>query len=262
LDSSVINSEGVALINYDPLAAGMEGTPRNNKQGAFYDIVGSNSSAGLLIAWGWGASRILDVIAASDGTLLKADAVGVTGCSRFGLGAFIAGAFDDRVALTMPIESGTGGVPIWRGATADPAESLRGAYAEEPWLGDAFSAFTADPTKAPLDTHETIALIAPRGLFIMENPFIASYAAEFGDVAAQAGAEVYAALGAGSNVTYWSAVQSGILCGQRPEWSAPLRNNIEKFLKKTGNAPGVINASSSASGNLVNWVDWQAPTLN
>jgi hypothetical protein len=44
--------------------------------------------------------------------------------------------------------------------------------------------------------------------------------------------------------------------------SAPLKNNIEKFLKKTGNAPGVIRASSSATGNLATWVDWQPPTLN
>ena len=34
---------GVAVINYDPLAVGKEGTPRNNKQGAFYSIYGATS---------------------------------------------------------------------------------------------------------------------------------------------------------------------------------------------------------------------------
>ena len=262
LDSTVINSEGVALINYDPYAVGKEGTGRANKQGAFYDIAGSNSTTGLLVAWGWGVSRIIDVVAQSDGKVLKADAIAVTGCSRFGKGAFIAGAFDQRIPLTMPIESGTAGVPIWRNVNAEGGQTLSSAYGEQPWFGDAFSPFTSAPTKAPLDTHETVAMIAPRGLFIMDNPHIANLGPKSAHIAALAGAEVYKALGAGDNITYYSDVQNGSHCSMRPEWSTPLKNNIEKFLKKTGNAPGVIKASPSASGNLADWRDWTTPTLN
>lgn len=261
LDSGVINSEGVALINYDPYSAGKEGTARTNKQGAFYDIAGSTSTTGLLVAWGWGVSRIIDVIAASDGKILKWDAVGVTGCSRFGKGAFIAGVFDQRVALTMPVESGSAGVPIWRGIPGEKAQSLSSAYGEQPWFGDAFSAFTADPTKAPLDTHEAVAMIAPRGLFIMDNPHIANLGPKSGSVAALAAAEVYKALGVGDAITYYSDVQNGTHCSQRPEWVTPLKDNIQRFLKKTGNAPGVFKISSSAAGKLSDWSDWTAPTL-
>ena len=262
LDTSVIDSEGVALINYDPYATGKEGTQRNNKQGAFYTIAGSNSSTGLLVAWAWGVSRIIDVIAQSDGKLLKADGVGVTGCSRFGKGAFIAGVFDQRIALTMPIESGSGGVPIWRGIPGEGAQSLSSAYGEQPWFGDAFTAFTGSPTKAPLDTHELVAMVAPRGLFIMDNPHIANLGPKSAHAAALAGAEVYKALGAGDNITYYSDVQNGSHCSQRPEWSAPLKSNIERFLKKTGNSPGVIKASASATSKLSDWSDWTTPTLN
>jgi hypothetical protein len=262
LDPAVINSEGVALIGYDPLQVGQEGTGRTNKQGGFYSIVGSNSTTGLLIAWGWGVSRIVDVIAASDGSVLKADAIGVTGCSRYGKGAFIAGAYDDRIALTMPIESGTAGVPIWRGIPGEGAQTLSSAYGEQPWFGDAFNQFTSNPNTAPIDTHEVVGLIAPRGLFIMDNPFIANLGPKSADVAAVAGAEIYKALGAGNNITYWSAVASGTHCSMRPEWSAPLKNNIENFLKRTGNFPGVIQVSPSAMGNEPSWVDWTTPTLN
>ena len=262
LDSAVINSEGIALINYDPYAVGKEGTPRNNKQGAFYDIAGSDSTTGLLVAWGWGVSRIIDVIETSDGKILEADAVGVTGCSRFGKGSFIAGVFDQRIALTMPIESGSAGVPIWRGIPGEGAQTLSSAYGEQPWFGDAFSAFTSSPTNAPLDTHEVLAMIAPRGLFIMDNPFIANLGPKSAHVAALAGAEVYKALGAGANITYYSDVQNGNHCSMRPEWSAPLKSNVEKFLKKTGNDPGVIKASASASGKASDWIDWTTPTLN
>jgi hypothetical protein len=49
------------------------------------------------------------VLEQSGGSILRADATGVTGCSRFGKGAFVIGAFDQRISLTMPIESGTAG---------------------------------------------------------------------------------------------------------------------------------------------------------
>ena len=263
LDSTVINSEGVALINYNPYDTGAEGTGRANKSGAFYTIYGSNSTTGLLVAWGWGVSRIIDVIAKSDGTILKADAVGVTGCSRFGKGSFIAGVFDQRIALTMPIESGTGGVPIWRNVNAEGAQSLSSAYGEQPWFGDAFSAFTGNnAATAPIDTHEAIAMIAPRGLFIMDNPHITNLGPKSAYIAAVAGAEVYEALGAGDAITYYSNVTNGTHCSQRPEWSTPLRNNIQRFLKKTGTAPGVINAYSGTTTDLATWRTWTTPTLN
>jgi hypothetical protein len=261
VDSSVINSEGVALITYNPYDAGKEGTGRNSKQGAFYDLYGSTSTTGLLVAWGWGVSRIIDVIEKSDGTILKATAVGVTGCSRFGKGAFLAGVFDQRIALTMPIESGTAGVPIWRGVPGEGAQSLSSAYGEQPWFGDAFSAFTGSPTKAPIDTHELIAMVAPRGLFIMDNPSIANLGPKSAHAAALAGAEVYKALGVAANITYWSDVQNGSHCSMRPEWSAPLRSNLKKFLNNTGNDPGVIKAASKASSDLSQWKDWETPTL-
>ena len=134
-DTATILGSGAAIISYNPMAVGQEGTARSNKQGAFYTIYGSTSSTGLLVAWAWGVSRIIDVIEQSGGSVLKADAVGVTGCSRFGKGAFAAGAFDERIALTMPIESGSAGVPILRGIPGESgAQPLSSAFNEQPWV--------------------------------------------------------------------------------------------------------------------------------
>ena len=270
LDTTVINSEGVATINYNPISVGAEGNGHGaNQTGAFYSLYPGGSQTGLLVAWGWGVSRIIDVIQQSGSTIIKPDAIGVTGCSRFGKGAFIAGAFDQRIALTLPVESGTAGVPIWRGIAkaetglnGNPSQSLSGAYNEQPWFADAFNSFLNAATKAPIDTHEVVAMIAPRGLFIMDNPFIGELSPKYGHIAALAGAEVYNALGASGNISYFSNVASGTHCAMRPEWSTPLKNNIEKFLKKTGNTPGVINANSSETGNLADWRTWTTPTLN
>jgi cellulase/cellobiase CelA1 len=261
-DTATIRAAGAAVINYDPLAVGREGTPRNNKQGAFYSIYGNTSGTGLLAAWAWGASRIIDVVEQSGGNVLRADAMGVTGCSRYGKGAFVTGAFDQRIALTMPIESGSAGAPILRGIPGESgAQPLSSAYGEQPWLGDAFSSFTGNPNTLPVDTHETIAMIAPRGLFVMENPHIDWLAARSGSVAALAGAEVYKALGAGANITYWSDVQDGTHCASRSEWETPLRQHIQKFLLNTGDAAGTFRISSRKQGNLAEWRDWQTPTL-
>lgn len=262
LDTNLVKGEGVAIINYDPYAVGSESESRNNKQGAFYDIYGSSSSAGLLVAWSWGVSRIIDVIEQSGGDILKAEAVGVSGCSRFGKGAFTIGAFDQRIALTLPIESGSAGVPIWRRIPGEGAQSPGSAYGETYWLGDAFGSFTSNVTALPVNTHEVVAMVAPRGLFIMDNPHIANLGPRSAHVVALAGAEVFKALGAGDNISYVSAVADGNHCAQRSEWADPLKKSIRKFLTNAGSEPGVISASSKATGNLSEWKEWDTPALN
>ncbi|MEO3742032.1 cellulose binding domain-containing protein [Plantactinospora sp. B5E13] len=260
-DTATIRSAGAAVINYDPFTVGREGTPRNNKQGAFYTIYGNNSSTGLLMAWAWGVSRIIDVIQQSGGNVLRTD-IGVTGCSRYGKGAFTAGVFDQRVALTMPIESGSAGVPAFRAIAAESgAQPLSSAYGEQPWLGDAFGSYTGNPNGLPVDTHQMVGMVAPRGLFIMENPHVDWLGSRSGSVAALGGAEIYKALGAGENISYWSDVQDGTHCATRNEWRTPLQQNIQKFLVKTGNAAGVFRISSRKAGNLAEWRDWTTPTL-
>ncbi len=112
-----------------------------------------------------------------------------------------------------------------------------------------------------MDTHELVAMVAPRGLFIMENPHIDWLGARSGSVAALAGAEVYKAVGAGGNISYWSDVQDGTHCATRPEWRTPLQQNIQTFLLKTGTAAGTFRISSRKAGNLAEWRDWSTPVL-
>ncbi|GGN94225.1 hypothetical protein GCM10010112_83330 [Actinoplanes lobatus] len=261
-DTATILASGAAVINYNPLTVGAEGTSRSAKSGAFYTLYGSTSTTGLEMAWAWGVSRLIDVIEQSGTSILRADGLGVTGCSRYGKGAFTIGVFDQRIALTMPIESGSGGVPAFRSIPGESgSQPLSSAYNEQPWLGDAFGSFTSNPNALPVDTHEMVAMIAPRGLFIMENPHIDWLAAKSGSVAALGGAEVYKALGAGDNITYWSDVSDGTHCANRSEWKTPLQQNIQKFLLRTGNAAGSFHISSKKAGNLSQWRTWTTPTL-
>lgn len=261
-DTATMKAEGTAVIIYDPYAVGAESGSRSNKTGAFYTIYGSTSSTGLLAAWGWGVSRIIDVLEQSGATLLKPDAIGVTGCSRFGKGAFAVGVLDQRIALTMPFESGSGGVPIWRGIPGEGAQSPGSAYGETYWLGDAFSAYVSDVNRLPVDTHQLIAMVAPRGLFIMDNPHIANLGPKSAHVAALAGAEVYKALGVADAISYHSNVSSGSHCENRPEHKSLLQANIRRFLKNQSATTGVITAHSKATGSLGSWIDWTTPNLS
>ena len=118
-------------------------------------------------------SRIIDVIEQSGGSILKADAIGVTGCSRFGKGAFVVGVFDQRIALTMPIESGSAGVPIFRGIPgerrAEPEQRLRRAAV----AGRRVRLLHRQPEpRCRWTPTRWSAMVAPRGLFIMDNPHI------------------------------------------------------------------------------------------
>lgn len=261
-DTATMRAEGAAIITYDPYVVGAESGSRTNKTGAFYTIYGNRSTTGLLAAWSWGVSRIIDVLEQSGATILKPDAIGVTGCSRFGKGAFAIGALDQRIALTIPFESGSGGVPIWRGIPGEGAQSPSSAYGETYWLGDAFSNYTADTKRLPVDTHQIIALVAPRGLYIMDNPHIANLGPKSAHAAALAGAEVYKALGATNSITYHSNVASGSHCEVRPEHKAQLQANIRRFLKNESATTGGLNAHSKATANKNDWVDWTTPTLN
>jgi hypothetical protein len=261
-------SQGVATINYTPFTIGDEGngSSRTNKKGKFYDLYGSNSKTGYLAAWAWGVSRIIDVIEKSGSANLKADAIGVTGCSRFGKGAFAAGVLDQRIALTMPMESGTGGVPVLRGAIDESgAQSPSNAYGEKPWFGDDFSPFQNKPgiNNLPIDMHEAVAMVAPRGIFIMEKPGAADWlASKSGHLSAVAGSKVYEALGVGGNLTYHSNTTNGNHCVWTNEWNTPLQDNIKRFLLRTATPPATptINPRSNVTGNQ-NLINWTTPNL-
>jgi len=273
LAESRILEQGVAVIYYDNYALGKEGTPEASRgkpnTGKYYDIYGASDRAGLLIAWAWGASRLLDVLQQSGGSIIDLEGIGVTGCSRFGKGAFTIGVFDDRIALTIPHEPSTGGDPALRIMDKLPgAERTDYNYNGLNWLSDNFAPFvfsnnTSNAVKLPIDTHALIGLIAPRGLLVLENPHQTQMGAPAGHMATVAGLEVYRALGVEKNVSYHSNVAATPHCSYKTEYTDLLTRSIAAFLKHTGDPPGEINVGSGSGASVprADWIDWTAPTL-
>ena len=267
LGESFLLQQGVAIIYYNHNELGKEGKPEASRglpnPGLFYDLYGGTHSAGLLMAWAWGASRMLDVLQQAGGSIIDPRRIGVTGCSRNGKGAFTVGAFDERIALTIPQETSTAGLPSYRIVdTLNGAERTNYNFFGLNWLSNDFRPFVENATQLPIDSHEIVALVAPRGLLVLDNPHIAQFAAAAAHTAVLAGAEVYRALGAGENISYISDVANEKHCATgKPEYEQPLIQSISTFLRRERPAASVIQAGVKGIGNLAEWRDWQTPTL-
>jgi len=271
LGESRILDQGVAIIYYDNYALGKEGTPEQSRgkpnPGKYYDLYGGNDPAGLLMAWAWGASRMLDVLQTSGSSIIDSTGIGVTGCSRLGKGAFAIGVFDDRIALTIPHEPSTGGDPALRIMDKlSGAERTDHNYNGLNWLSNDFAPFVfsnnvSNVVKLPIDTHSLIAMMAPRGVLILENPHQTQMGAPAGHMATLAGLEVYKALGVEQNVSYHSSVAEMAHCSYKNEYTDLIAKSIAAFLKHEGEPPGQILVGANGSVNRADWIDWQAPTL-
>lgn len=82
--------------------------------GQFYDLYGVNATASSMTAWVWGVSRIIDMLENTPEARINTNKIAMTGCSRNGKGVLMAGAYEPRIALTIPQESGSGGDACWR----------------------------------------------------------------------------------------------------------------------------------------------------
>jgi hypothetical protein len=120
---------------------------------------------GVLRAWAWGASRVLDYLEGFD----KVDAaqVGIAGHSRYGKAALVAMAYDARFVVAYISSSGAGGAALMRRHFGEQIENLAGT-GEYHWFGGSFLKYAGTLTAKdlPVDSHELIALAAPRPIFI------------------------------------------------------------------------------------------------
>jgi hypothetical protein len=148
--------------------------PRAVRQGLLYDLYGPHIGTGALMAWAWAVHRIIDAL--QDVPEVDAQRVAVNGFSRFGKAAVLAGAFDERIVLTVPSSSGQAGVGNFRSADGvTQVQTIEQIVEEAPqWFGDRFGAEFGRRTRTPaaripFDAHSVLALIAPRALLATEG---------------------------------------------------------------------------------------------
>jgi hypothetical protein len=261
---------GVATITFSAIeTAGTSGA----KKGPFFDFYGSNSPTGYLAAQAWQISRIIDLLEQHP-DVIDPYRLGVTGCSRLGKGAFVAGLLDNRIALTLPFESGAGGTVGLRlvkqlDPTGEYAYNAIGGvsrWLSEVQLGPFATANNANgdhTDKLPIDMHEMMGLIAPRGLYIMDNPnHSISWADENSSwVTGNVGKLIFEALGVGDNMTYEST--SGSHCSWRTGYDASLTAVINKFLLGNASAvTGKVHTEATTPPDPKKNYDWAVPVLS
>jgi hypothetical protein len=120
---------------------------------------------GALRAWAWGASRALDYLEIDKS--VNAREVGIEGHSRWGKAALVTMAYDHRFAIGYISSSGEGGAKLNRRNWGEVVENVA-ATNEYHWMAGNFLKY-AGPLQwsdLPIDSHELIALSAPRPLFI------------------------------------------------------------------------------------------------
>ena len=203
----------LSIPTTDNPAFGVSGVASDdgNHTGAFYTLYPykldrNGNDRGVLLAWAWGASRGVDALqylAAHDpayANLLDLKKLVVTGFSRWGKAALLAGFLDDRFQVTAPGGSGSGGAAPYRydsfGNRPFRAPPFGNVY---PWgrstgaetLGDhvrhqthnsneMIRRFLNEPRfyrtstwgygeRLPFDHHEEIAAIAPRAVLIINT---------------------------------------------------------------------------------------------
>jgi hypothetical protein len=179
---------------------------------------------GACPAWAWAFHRCVDALVDMDD--VRADAIAVTGHSRGGKAALLAGATDERIALTNPNNSGIGGAGLHR------LKMLRseviGSFFRSGnifWFGESFSGYRDRDAKLPYDNHFLLALVAPRGLLLTEAYEDESANPAGAYAAALAAREVYGLLGSRDAIG-WAYRESGH--AHRPEDYAALLDFMDR----------------------------------
>jgi hypothetical protein len=120
---------------------------------------------GALRAWTWGASRAMDYFETDKA--VDARQIGIEGHSRYGKAALVTMAYDPRYAIAYVSSSGAGGAALWRRNFGEQIGNVAGT-GEYHWMAGNFLKYAGPltPNDLPIDSHELIALAAPRPVFI------------------------------------------------------------------------------------------------
>lgn len=180
----------------------------------------------------------------------------ISGCSFAGKMALFAGAFDERIALTIAQEPGGGGVNAWRvSETLENVETLgRTNYA---WFLESMRQFAGkNVNRLPIDHHELAALIAPRALLVLGNTDYEWLAEESNYVSCQAARMVWKAFGIEDRMGF--SIQGGHMHCMLPKSQyLEVEAFIDKFLLgKTDVDTFVTKADMFEDVDYLKWMPW------
>jgi len=117
---------------------------------------------GAVAAWAWGAQRVVDYLVKDPD--IDSRHIGVVGHSRNGKAAIVAGAFDERISMIIPLQAGCGGTSPNRGTVGESVTRINTSFPH--WFNANYKKFNDHTDLMPFDQHSLIALCAPRPVFL------------------------------------------------------------------------------------------------
>jgi hypothetical protein len=153
---------GYGLAEFNRVEIAPDSAERGGVYAAYPEYDG-----GRLAAWAWGYHRVIDFLVTQP--FVDRKHIAITGHSRGGKATLLAGATDDRIALTAPNNSGCGGAGCYR-LQGENSEDIAAILKNFPfWFHPGFSAFIGKVDRLPFDQHTLKALVAPRALLSTEG---------------------------------------------------------------------------------------------
>ncbi len=211
---------------------------------------------GAYAAWSWGISRLIDGLEKlGPRSHIDLKHLAVSGCSFAGKMALFAGAFDERIALTIAQEPGGGGAAAWRvSETLGEVETLgRTSHA---WFMESMFQFKEENvSRLPFDHHELCAMVAPRALLVLGNPDYKWLADESGYVSCRAARKVWEKFGVADRMGF-SIVDSHPHCMLPKEQYPEVEAFIDKFLLGKPANTTVLKAPMFEKVDWEKWVNW------
>ncbi|MBN1805970.1 MAG: BACON domain-containing protein [Sedimentisphaerales bacterium] len=271
LNNSQLSSMGVAVINFPTDEIAQQDSASSRGIGKFYDMYGSGHSAGALMAWAWGVDRLIDALEKTPAANIDPTRLAVTGCSRWGKGALVAGAFCGRIKLTIPQESGSGGAASWRvsqyqkDVLGQNVQTLSQIVTENCWFRSNFSQFGSAVNKLPFDHHMVAALCAPDALLFIENSTMDWLGNQSCWTTGNVTHMIYEGLEIPDRMGF-SQVGNHNHCAFPTSQQSILNAYVQKFLIGGGTADTNVMYTDGLGlpfnpADWVNWVDWTAPDL-
>ncbi|KAI0055604.1 hypothetical protein BV25DRAFT_166255 [Artomyces pyxidatus] len=259
---------GIATLSYANSAMAVQNDLTSRGVGLFYELYGANHTASSMTAWVWGVSRIIDALEELPKANINTKKIAVTGCSRDGKGALMAGAFEPRIALTIPQESGSGGDTCWRlslyeQSSGSVVQTATEIVQENVWFSTNFANYVNELEVLPYDHHLLLAMVAPRGLVSYENTDFAwlSPLSAWGCVSAAH--TVYEALGVPQNHGF-EQIGGHEHCAWPANLTASLNAFFDKFLLDENVSTDDFSTNDvfyNVTWNAADWINWKTPRL-